>query len=323
MTLSMTMLVSMELDYTLRVVAGGAALVGATCGGLGAFAVLRGQSLVGDAVAHAALPGVALAFLLTGSRDPLALALGAAVTGGLAVRFATRVSESGVVRRDSALAISLAAFFGLGLALLTYVQRLPDAPQAGLDRYLFGQAATLVAADLVRIGAVALAALAVVVVAWRPLSVLAFDRSFGEAVGLPMRAAEALLTALLVGAIVVGLDAVGVVLVSALVVAPGVAARQWTNRLAPLIALAAAFGAVSGAVGAAIRATSGKLPTGPVIVLVACTLAGLSLLAGRLREQRASRVRRVAIEAEAPGGPFAAGVSLPVPVPSAPAEGAP
>lgn len=278
-----------EFDYTLRLVVAGVALLGATCGGLGAFAVLRGQSLLGDAVAHAALPGVALAFLLTGTRDPLALAVGAGLTGGLAVWFVARAARAGELRTDSVLAVALAAFFGLGLVLLTYVQRLPDAQQAGLDRYLFGQAATLVQADVLRIGAYALAALAAVIVAWRPMALLTFDRGFGEALGLRMGAANALLTGLLVGAIVVGLEAVGVVLVSALVVAPGVAARAWTQRLGPHVALAAALGAVSGGTGALVSALDDRLPTGPLVVLVACTLAGVSMALARRRQRRAAR----------------------------------
>lgn len=265
-------------DYTLRTVAFGTMALGATCGLLGAFAVLRGQSLVGDAIGHAALPGVALAFMLTGSRSPLVLALGAGVTGWLATRFVARAESSAAVRTDSALATALSAFFGVGLVLLTFLQRRPDAQQAGLDRYLFGQAATLLEADVLRIALFGLVALATVLACWKPFRLLIFDRPFGEALGFRMHRYDVLLTLLLVGAIVMGLEAVGVVLVSALVVAPGAAARQWTDRLGPMAALAAGFGALSGFGGALVSASAAHLPTGPVIVLVASVIALVSLL---------------------------------------------
>ena len=281
----------LDFDYTLRTVMLGTALLGATCGGLGAFAVLRGQSLVGDAVAHAALPGVALAFLAFATRNPLVLACGAAITGWLAVRAVAAATRSGEARTDSALAVSLSAFFGLGLVLLTFVQRRPDAQQAGLDRYLFGQAASLITADVWRIGIYGVVAAATVVLAWRPLALLSFDRAFGEAIGFRMERYDRLITLLIVGAVVIGLEAVGVVLVSALVVAPGVAARQWTDRLRPLVLIAAGFGAVSGASGALLSALDAKLPTGPVVVIVACTLAAVSMTIKRLRERRAAQHR--------------------------------
>jgi len=280
-----------DFDYTLRTVMLGTALLGATCGGLGAFAVLRGQSLVGDAVAHAALPGVALAFLAFATRHPLVLAAGAALTGWLAVRAVAQATRGGEARTDSALAVSLASFFGLGLVLLTFVQRRPDAQQAGLDRYLFGQAASLVAADVWRIGLYGLAAALTVVLLWRPLVLLTFDRPFGEALGFRMDRYDHLLMLLLVGGVVIGLEAVGVVLVSALVVAPGVAARQWTDRLGPLVVLAAGFGGVSGATGAYVSALDAKLPTGPLVVLVVCSLAAVSMGVGRWRERRGRTVR--------------------------------
>ncbi|HEX6913511.1 MAG TPA: metal ABC transporter permease, partial [Longimicrobium sp.] len=154
-------------DYTLRTVALGAAALGATSGALGSYAVLRKQSLLGDAISHAALPGIALAFLLTGSKAPLVLVLGAAVAGWLGTLLVMRIVNTTRIKEDSALGIVLSVFFGFGLVLLTYIQKRPDASQAGLDRFLFGQAATLLQRDVIMISALGGLALAIAALFWK------------------------------------------------------------------------------------------------------------------------------------------------------------
>lgn len=265
-------------DYTLRTVVLGATLLGAVSGALGAFAVLRGQSLLGDAISHAALPGVALAFLVTGLKTPAVLLIGAALTGWLGAVLVSSAARMPRVRYDSVLAIMLSTFFGVGLVLLTFIQRRPDAQQAGLDRFLFGQAAALMMEDVWAMGAFGMAAVAVLALGWKEFKLLAFDPAFAAASGLPVQRLDWLLTTLLVAAIVAGLQMVGVVLMSTLVVAPGVAARQWTDRLGVMVGLAAAIGAVSGVAGALLSATQPRLPTGPTIVLCATALVAVSLL---------------------------------------------
>lgn len=265
-------------DYTLRTVALGAATFGLVSGALGAFAVLRRQSLLGDAVSHAALPGIALAFLLTGSKAPLALVLGAAAAGWLATLKMMFILRHTRLKADSVLGLVLSVFFGFGLVLLTYIQRRPDAAQAGLDRFLFGQAATLLAGDVAVMGALGAAALVALLLLWKELELLAFDPDFGASLGLPVRRLDVLLTTLIVVAVVLGLQTVGVVLMSAMIVAPAAAARQWTDRLGPMIALAGLFGAAAGAAGAVVSSLGARLPTGPVIVLCATALVAASLL---------------------------------------------
>lgn len=264
-------------DYTLRTVALGAALLGALAGGLGTFAVLRRQSLLGDAISHAALPGLALAFMLTGSRSPLVLALGAGLAGWLATLLLSVVVNTSRIKEDTALGMMLSVFFGVGLVLLTFIQKRPDASQAGLDKFLFGQASALLASDVVLIAAVAVVAALIVLALWKELKLLTFDRDLAAVTGLPVRTLELVLLTLLVAAIVVGLQTVGVVLVSALVVAPAAAARQWSDRLALVVALAALFGAASGVVGAVLSATVARLPTGPTVVLCLAVVTVTSL----------------------------------------------
>lgn len=264
-------------DYTLRTVALGAAALGIVSGALGSYAVLRGQSLLGDAISHASLPGVAVAFLLTGSKAPFVLVLGAALAGWLGTLAVMAVVRRSRVPFDAALGIVLSVFFGLGLVLLVVIQRQPSGAQAGLDAFLFGQAAALVTADLAAMATLGGLALAAVLLFWKEFKLLAFDEAFGATLGLPMRRLDVALTTLLVVAIVIGLQTVGVVLMSALLIAPAAAARQWTDRLGVMMALAAAFGAAAGVAGALLSATTARLPTGPTIVLCAGALVLVSL----------------------------------------------
>lgn len=291
----------MILDYTVRTVALGAAVLGAVSGALGTFAVLRRQSLLGDAMSHAALPGIALAFLATRSKDPWVLMAGAAAACWLAALAVMAAVRQGRVKYDTALALVLSVFFGIGLVLLTAIQRLPDATQAGLDKFLFGQAAALLERDVMMMALLGGGAIAILLVGWTRFQALAFDPDFAHSLGLRVRALDVLLTSLLVVAIVIGLQTVGVVLMSTLVIAPAAAARQWSDRLGPTVALAAAFGALAGAAGALLSAVTERLPTGPTIVLTASAIVALSLAFGPARglvwgRMRAAR-NRAAVQA--------------------------
>jgi manganese/zinc/iron transport system permease protein len=281
-------------DYTLRTVAAGAATLGLMSGALGSFAVLRRQSLLGDAVAHAALPGIALAFLITGSRETWALTIGAAILGWVGALLVIAIRRTTRIKEDTALGLVLSVFFGFGLLLLTFIQKRPNSSQAGLDKFLFGQAATLLISDVWLIVALGAAAFAVIMIFWKEFKLLCFDADYGATLGLPMRLLDIALTTTLVIAIVAGLQTVGVILMSAMVVAPAAAARQWTNRLGVMVALAAAFGATAGIGGAIASSTAAGLPTGPMIVVCLSLIAAASLLFAPARGivWRALRERR-------------------------------
>jgi manganese/zinc/iron transport system permease protein len=241
-------------DYTLRLVAVGSAVLGATSGALGSFAYLRRQSLLGDAVSHAALPGIVLAFLIAGAKSPLVLMVGAGLAGWigtLAVRLIVRRSR---VPYDSALGIVLAVFFGIGLVLLTLVQKQSNAAQAGLESFLFGQAASLLKSDVVTMAVLGAMAVLVLIGVWKEFKLLSFDPDFAASLGMPVPRLDGLLTLLLVVAIIIGLQTVGVVLMSAMIVAPAAAARQWSRRLAPMVLIAASIGVFSGVAGSLVLA---------------------------------------------------------------------
>jgi manganese/zinc/iron transport system permease protein len=293
-----------HLDYTLMIVAIGAALLGAVSGSLGTYAVLRRQSLLGDAISHAALPGVAIAFLLTGSKTPLILVLGAALAGWLGTLLILSIVRLTRIKYDSALGIVLSTFFGFGLVLHTLIQRTGNANQAGLDTFLFGQAATVLESDVLTIGILGGVAIIIMFVFWKELKLLVFDEGFAASLGFPIRVLDILLTSLLVIAIVIGLQAVGAVLMSAMLVAPAVAARQWTNKLSLMMFLAACFGALAGVSGTIISSSASRIPTGPTIVLCATVVVGLSiafapnrgLLWDWLRHQRNKQGLKVATD---------------------------
>lgn len=265
-------------DYTLRTIALGSAILGLVSGALGTFAVLRKQSLVGDAISHAALPGICLAYLFTGSKSPLALFIGAALAGWLGAVLVMKITGSVRVKYDAALGMELSVFFGLGLMLLTWMRRHPDASQAGLDRYLFGQAAGLLAGDVLMMSLIGAASLFVVFLFWKEFKMMSFDLAFAASAGFPVKHLDVLLATLIIIAVVIGLQTVGVVLMSAMIIAPAAAARQWTNRMCVMVFLAGGFGAASGFLGALISNSAARVPTGPAIILCASAFVFFSLM---------------------------------------------
>lgn len=286
----------MELSFTVRNVMLGAALLGLAAGAMGSFTLLRRQSLLGDALAHAALPGICVAFLLTGSKSPLPLFAGALVAGLAGALMILATVRWSRVKEDSAMGIVLSVFFGLGIVLLTYIQKLPTGNQSGLDKFLFGQAATLVEEDVRIMAILSGAVLLLLALFYKELKILAFDREYGASLGLPMRWLEILFTVLLVVVVVVGLQTVGVVLIVATLVTPAAAARQWTDRLGGMILLSAAIGAGSGIFGALISASMPRLPTGPVIVLLVSAVLVVSLFLAPRRGYLWSLIRERRVE---------------------------
>ncbi len=264
-------------DYTLQIVSIGSALLGIISGVLGSFAVIRKESLLGDAVSHAALPGIAIAFLLTGTKNTEILLLGALVTGLLATFIINGISKYSRIKFDSALALTLSVFFGGGLVLLTYIQKIPNANQAGLENFIFGQASTVLLRDVKVIGAVGVILLILVALFWKEFKLVSFDMDFAESLGYDTKKITTLLFAMIVTSIILGLQTVGVILMSAMLTAPAVAARQWTDKLHVMVVLSAIFGAISGIGGTIVSSVVTKLPTGPMIVVIISIIVIISL----------------------------------------------
>ncbi len=262
--------------YTVRTVALGGSILGVVSGVLGSFAVLRHESLMGDALSHAALPGVGVAFLVAG-RDLGVLLIGAGIASWLGVMFIRALLNTTRIKQDTAMGIVLAAWFAAGIALLTYIQGRADASQAGLDTFIFGQAAAMVRSDVILIAVVGLAAFVVVALLWKEFKLVTFDPGFADANGFRVGLINAVLSTLIVVAIVLGLQLAGVILMVGMLIAPGIAARQWTQKLNQMVILSAVFGAFAGGLGAVLSAVDANIPTGPMIIVAAFAIVLISL----------------------------------------------
>ncbi len=287
-------------DYNTQVVAASTALLGGAGGLAGCLLLLRRRALMGDALGHATLPGIAAAYLISVAvggtgKEPWALLAGAAagaiagVIAVLAIRRGARTSD------ETAMAIVLGSFFGLGTALLTVIQTTPGGHQAGLASFILGHAASMVASDLHAASIVALVCVALVVLLTKELRLLCFDESFARAIGRPVRWLDALVLIIVTAVVIAGLQAVGLILILALLILPATAARLCTDRFTTMLPLAAAMGAVSGVGGTLVSSYAPKLPTGPCIVLFAAGLFVLALVfaprRGLLARARAATVR--------------------------------
>lgn len=264
-----------QYDFLVTTLAG-AVLVGGLCGLLGVFMVLRRLSLMGDAIGHATLPGIGLAFLAVGHKALGPILAGAAATGvlaALAVGFITRNSRT---RPDAALGIVLASFFGLGAVIFSVLQNSPSGAQSGLSDFLFGNAAAITAGEVGLLGGLLVIVLGAIAALYRPLLLSTFDPTAATVMGMPVRALHYGLMTSVALTIVGSIQAVGVVLVAGLLIIPAATARLLTRHLHTSLILAGLLGALSGALGAWLSFLFTGFSSGPSMVIVA---AGLYLLA--------------------------------------------
>ncbi len=274
----MQILHDLIFDYTLRNVAIGAGLLGMISGMIGVFALIRRQSLIGDTVSHAALPGIVIAYMLTSQKNPFILLIGAAIAGYAGILAVMNIVRNTRIKYDSALGMVLSVSFGFGLLLLTHIQKNPRASQAGLDKFLFGQAAAMMEGDILTMLLFGGAALFLLFLFWKEFFMLSFNREYGESLGFPMRFLDFTLTLIIVIGVVIGLQTVGVVLMSAMLVAPAASAAQWTDKLRTQVFLAGFFGGLAGLSGAMMSSAAPKIPTGPVIVIFISVILLFSFL---------------------------------------------
>ncbi len=264
-------------DYTLRIVALGSGLLGIVSGAIGSFAVIRKQGLLGDAISHAALPGIAIAFLLLQTKNTEYFLIGALISGLVAAWLISIISNYSRIKIDSSMALILSVFFGVGLVLLTFIQKIPNANQAGLESFIFGQASTLLRRDIAIVGLVGIVLLLLIMLFWKEFKLFSFDSDYADILGFSSKKLSLLLSSMIVVSIIIGLQTVGVILMSAMLIAPGVAARQWTNKLSVMVVLASIFGAASGIIGTFISSSMGRMPTGPSIIIVVSVIVLISI----------------------------------------------
>jgi manganese/zinc/iron transport system permease protein len=271
----------MTLYYNTAVVLVGVGLLGALAGLVGSFAVLRKRSLTGDALAHAALPGVCLAYMITGLKSLPVLLIGALASGVLGIIVINQLTSRTRIRADAAIGTVLGVFFGCGIALSKWIQQSSSGGnKAGLDSFLFGKAASMTRDDVLLISVLAAGCVVVIFLLYKQFKLISFDVDFGQTLGWPVRWLDLALMSLLAVTVVIGLPAVGVVLTAAMVIIPGASARFWTDRFGRLILLATLFGLTMGLTGTLLSAYNRSLPAGPTIVLSGAAIFLVSLLGG-------------------------------------------
>ncbi len=275
-------------DYNTRVVMLGTGLLGMAAGMIGCFTLLRRRALMGDALSHATLPGVGLAFLLAphigldGKSLPVLLT-GATLSGIVGVAAILYVRSMTRLKEDAALGIVLSVFFGAGIAILTIVQQLPTYHAAGLESFIYGKTASINSSDAQLIAVSGFLSVTLVALLFKELTLLCFDEGFAGSRGYPIRGLDLLLMSLVVIVTIIGLQAVGLVLMIALLVIPAAAARFWTHNLTRMMLISSAIGGVGGIVGSAMSGLFAKLPSGPMIVITCSCLFFFSMLFGRER----------------------------------------
>ena len=268
--------------YNAALVGIGAALLGFAAGASGTFLFLRKRALVSDAVAHATLPGVGLAFILMVSlgfdgRSLIGLLAGSAMTAAIGLILVEWMSRKTRLSEDAAIGAVLSVFFGSGSVLLTVIQTMSQGRQAGLEGFLLGSTAGMLFQDAVVIAIGGTLAVAATFVLRRPMTLVAFDPAYAAASGYDVRKIDLAMMGLVMAVTVIGLKLVGLILIVAMLIIPAVTARFWTEKSDTVIWSAGILGAVSGYVGAAISASAPALPTGPIIVLVSAALFTASL----------------------------------------------
>lgn len=284
-------------DHNSRVVIFGTAMLGCAAGLVGSFTLLRKRALMGDALSHATLPGIALAYILAtlagldGKSLPILL-VGATISGLLGVGAILAIRNLTRLKEDAALGIVLSVFFGGGVSLLSVIQNMETGHAAGLEAFIYGKTASMVTWDAQLIAATALLCIVLSVLLIKEFKLLCFDENFAGAEGYPVILLDMLLMFLVVVISIVGLQAVGLILMIALLVIPAAAARFWTLRLGWMTLISAGLGAISGMLGAAISALLVNVPSGAMIVLVCAFFFVLSLLFGKQRGVAIRGLRR-------------------------------
>ncbi len=265
-------------SFVLRGLAAGI-LAGVACAVLSAFIVWRGMAFVGDAMAHAILPGIVIAYLIGISLIIGALAAAVLTAAGIGV-----ISRHGALKEDTAIGVMFTGFFALGILLLSRIRTFRD-----LAHILFGNILGVSLGDLVVMAVIVLLVLVVVILFYKELLVTSFDTSHAVVIGLSPSVVRYALLVLIALTVVAGIQAVGVVLVLALLITPAAAASLLAKRLPRIILLSVAFAVGSAIIGFYVSYYS-DVSSGAAIVL---TLSAIFLIAFILSPKRQRLVRRI------------------------------
>ena len=289
--------------YNAALVSLGAALLGLAAGAVGAFTTLRRRALTSDAMAHATLPGIGLAFIAMAAlggegRNLAGLLIGAGLSAALGIYWLQRLSDTTRLPEDAATGAILSSFYGAGIVILTVIQNLSIGRPAGLEGFLLGSTAGMLRADALLIGGGGAVILALLALLRRPLAMTAFDPGHARLMGVNTRATDMALLLLTLSCVLLGLRVVGLILIVALLITPALTARLWSDRLGVVALLAGAIGAVAGHLGASLSLVLPDLPTGPAIVLITFAAFLLSMLFAPRRGLIAQAIARARLSGE-------------------------
>ncbi|GIO23980.1 metal ABC transporter permease [Oceanobacillus sp. J11TS1] len=256
-------------------------ILGFAAGGIGCLAYWKRQNLMSDALSHAALPGVVVAFFIIQEKNLLLLVIGAAASALLGAFLIQWITNASRITEDTAMGMTLSVFYGVGIMLLSIANRSAGGNQSGLNSFIYGQAAAMVRSDVITMVVLAGIVILIIFIGFKEWKLYLFDAAFAKGIGMSVRSMNVLYTIVLVTTIVIGIQAVGVILMAAMLIIPAVSARYWTHSFRNMILLSSLVGGAAGALGTWISSTGSGLPTGPFIVLVSAAIFAISLLFGK------------------------------------------
>ena len=282
-------------SYSFIIVGSGTFLLAAIAGAVGCITVLKGQSLIGDAIGHAAFPGIILSFMLFMQREPVLLTLGAVVSGATAFMLIQVIKENSKLKLDAILAVVLSSFFGVGMVLKSYIQgnsTYKDAAQSGLSSYIFGQAAYIMKDDVKLIVYIGVPTLVLLVLFYKEIKLFLFDEIYAKSIGIRTVLLYGIILVMTMGIIAAGLKLVGAILISSLLIIPAITALQWSNKFSRVLIIAGVVGGVSALIGTYISTAFNGMSTGATIILIMGSFAIISLVTGPHGMIKNLRMRR-------------------------------
>ena len=282
-------------SYTFIIVGSGTFLLAAIAGAVGCITVLKGQSLIGDAIGHAAFPGIVLSFMLFMQREPVLLTLGAVVSGTTAFILIQVIKENSKLKLDAILAVVLSSFFGVGMVLKSHIQgnsTYKDAAQSGLSSYIFGQAAYIMKDDVKLIVYVGIPMLVLLILFYKEIKVFLFDEIYASTIGIKTVLLYGIILVMTMGIIATGLKLVGAILISSLLIIPAITALQWSDKFGWVLIIAGVVGGVSALIGTYISTAYDGMSTGATIILIMGSFAIISLVTGPHGMIKNLRMRR-------------------------------
>lgn len=245
---------------------------------VGVFTYYQKKSLVGDAVSHSVFPGICMAFIISGTKNPIFLLLGAFLAGWLSIVSFDFLLRDKRIKSDAALASVLSVFFGLGILLLNHIQNGGNANQIGLQHFLMGNVAAMSSQDVLTYGLISSFVSLMIILFFPVFKLISFNKDFAQSKGYKVKSIQFLFSSLIVICIAIGINAVGVILMAALLITPASSARWWSNKLERIAVLAAFFSVVSATIGAYISFSFDRMPAGPWMVIVLSIIAIISIL---------------------------------------------